>query len=175
MNLLTPSHIVYDVVFAWSINIPCHSRHNFLPCLQKENCSRIQRSTACKNLCLFIPSNIDTETEASTTEESSTRADSKLRTQGYSDKEELVAIKRIHPSLVLSYVGLVFSSMVKRLSTAQHPNIVPIMGSLEEVNERIIVSELGKPVIVSASNPSRFCFLHETKRLRIRGRSTKRV
>ncbi|XP_028802580.1 uncharacterized protein LOC114757661 [Neltuma alba] len=158
MNLLTPNHIVYDwSLLGLSISLVILAIIVFLAC-KKKNCSRIQRSTACENLCLFIPNKIDAETEASTTGEWSTRAYSKLRTQGYSDKEEIIAVKRIDCWLVLSYVGLVFSSTVKWLSSAQHPIIVPIMGSSQEADERIIVSELDKPVIVSASNPSGFHF-----------------
>ncbi|RYR36081.1 hypothetical protein Ahy_A10g051132 isoform A [Arachis hypogaea] len=44
---------------------------------------------------------------------------------------ELVAVKRIHPFLVLSNAGFGFSSVLKWLSLAQHPNVVPIMASLE--------------------------------------------
>ncbi|KAK9267152.1 hypothetical protein L1049_009572 [Liquidambar formosana] len=38
---------------------------------------------------------------------------------------ELVAVKRIHSRLVLSNAGFGFSTVVKSLSLAQHPNIVP--------------------------------------------------
>lgn len=52
---------------------------------------------------------------------------------GVLEKGELVAVKRIHPLLVLSNIaGLVrFSSVLKCLSLAQHPNIVPIIGFSE--------------------------------------------
>ncbi|KAF2305165.1 hypothetical protein GH714_002702 [Hevea brasiliensis] len=56
-------------------------------------------------------------------------------------REELVAVKRIHPSLVLSNAGFGFSSILKTLSLAQHPNIVPIMGFSQAPGERIIVME----------------------------------
>ncbi|RYR36082.1 hypothetical protein Ahy_A10g051132 isoform B [Arachis hypogaea] len=44
---------------------------------------------------------------------------------------ELVAVKRIHPFLVLSNAGFGFSSVLKWLSLAQHPNVVPIIGFSE--------------------------------------------
>ncbi|XP_061977262.1 serine/threonine-protein kinase-like protein ACR4 [Populus nigra] len=52
-----------------------------------------------------------------------------------------VAVKRIHPSLVLSNACLGFSSMLKTLSLAQHPNVVPILGFSQAPGERIIVME----------------------------------
>ncbi|XP_054779470.1 serine/threonine-protein kinase-like protein ACR4 [Prosopis cineraria] len=55
---------------------------------------------------------------------------------------ELVAVKRIHPLLVLRNAGLSgFSSVLKCLSSAQHPNIVSIIGFSEAPGERIIVME----------------------------------
>ncbi|KAH7568866.1 hypothetical protein ACOSP7_011943 [Xanthoceras sorbifolium] len=54
---------------------------------------------------------------------------------------ELVAVKRIHPGLVLSNAGFGFSSVIKTLSLAHHPNIVPILGFSQAPGERIIVSE----------------------------------
>ncbi|KAH7838618.1 hypothetical protein Vadar_029056 [Vaccinium darrowii] len=54
---------------------------------------------------------------------------------------ELVAVKRIHPRLVLSNAGLGFSSTLKWLSLAHHPNIVPILGFSEAPGERIILME----------------------------------
>lgn len=54
---------------------------------------------------------------------------------------ELVAVKRIHPRLVLSNAGFGFASVIKTLSLAQHPNIVPILGFSQAPGERIIVSE----------------------------------
>ncbi|CAK7350521.1 unnamed protein product [Dovyalis caffra] len=52
-----------------------------------------------------------------------------------------VAVKRIHPSLVLSNTCFGFSSILKTLSLAQHPNIVPIIGFSQAPGERIIVME----------------------------------
>ncbi|XP_010245579.1 PREDICTED: serine/threonine-protein kinase-like protein ACR4 [Nelumbo nucifera] len=54
---------------------------------------------------------------------------------------ELIAIKRIHPRLVLSNAGFGFSSIVKSLSFADHPHIVPIIGFSEAPGERIILME----------------------------------
>lgn len=54
---------------------------------------------------------------------------------------ELAAVKRIHPRLVLSNAGFGFASVIKTLSLAQHPNIVPILGFSQAPGERIIVSE----------------------------------
>ncbi|XP_052200866.1 serine/threonine-protein kinase-like protein ACR4 [Diospyros lotus] len=55
---------------------------------------------------------------------------------------ELVAVKRIHPRLVLSNAASFgFSSMLKWLSLAHHPNIVPILGFSEAPAERIFVME----------------------------------
>jgi interleukin-1 receptor-associated kinase 1 len=50
---------------------------------------------------------------------------------GKLENEELVAVKRIHPVLVLSNAGFGFSSVMKWLSLAQHPNVVPIIGFSE--------------------------------------------
>ncbi|KAJ1402103.1 Serine-threonine/tyrosine-protein kinase, catalytic domain [Sesbania bispinosa] len=60
---------------------------------------------------------------------------------GTLEKEELVAVKRIHPFLVLSNAGFGFSSVLKWLSLAQHPNVVPIIGFSEAPGERVIVME----------------------------------
>ncbi|KAA3490457.1 phytosulfokine receptor 1 [Gossypium australe] len=54
---------------------------------------------------------------------------------------ELVAVKRIHPRLVLSNAGFGFASIIKTLSLAQHPNVVPIIGYSQAPGERIIVME----------------------------------
>ncbi|XP_044460978.1 serine/threonine-protein kinase-like protein ACR4 [Mangifera indica] len=54
---------------------------------------------------------------------------------------DLVAVKRIHPWLVLSNAGFNFSSIIKTISQAQHPNIVPILGFSQAPGERIIVME----------------------------------
>ncbi|GAU23592.1 hypothetical protein TSUD_385800 [Trifolium subterraneum] len=50
---------------------------------------------------------------------------------GKLEDEEVVAVKRIHPVLVLSNAGFGFSSVMKWLSLAQHPNVVPIIGFSE--------------------------------------------
>ncbi|XP_004485842.1 serine/threonine-protein kinase-like protein ACR4 [Cicer arietinum] len=55
--------------------------------------------------------------------------------------QELVAVKRIHPVLVLSKAGFGFSSVMKSLSLAQHTNVVSIIGFSEGPGERIIVME----------------------------------
>ncbi|XP_058771540.1 LOW QUALITY PROTEIN: serine/threonine-protein kinase-like protein ACR4 [Vicia villosa] len=60
---------------------------------------------------------------------------------GVLESEELVAVKRIHPVLVLSNAGFGFSSVIKWLSLAHHPNVVPIIGFSEAPGERIIVME----------------------------------
>ncbi|XP_010518776.1 PREDICTED: serine/threonine-protein kinase-like protein ACR4 [Tarenaya hassleriana] len=54
---------------------------------------------------------------------------------------QLVAIKRIHPGLVLSKPGSGFSSVLRTLSLAQHPNIVSILGFSEAPGERIFLTE----------------------------------
>ncbi|KAK7319739.1 hypothetical protein RJT34_04464 [Clitoria ternatea] len=59
---------------------------------------------------------------------------------------ELVAVKRIHPVLVLSNAGFGFSSVLKWLSSVHHPNIVPIIGFSEAPGERIIVMEFVRMV-----------------------------
>lgn len=54
----------------------------------------------------------------------------------------VVAIKRIHPSLVLSNnSSFNFSSVMKFLSLATHPNIVSILGFSEAPGERIVLME----------------------------------
>lgn len=60
---------------------------------------------------------------------------------GKLENEELVAVKRIHSVLVLSNAGFGFSSMMKWLSLAQHPNVVPIIGFSEAPGERVILME----------------------------------
>lgn len=57
--------------------------------------------------------------------------------------DQQVAIKRIHPRLVLSKAGFGFTSMMKWLSLAYHPNIVPILGFSEAPGERIVITEYG--------------------------------
>ncbi|WVZ25401.1 hypothetical protein V8G54_003945 [Vigna mungo] len=63
---------------------------------------------------------------------------------GVQENGELVAVKRIHPVLVLSNAGLGFSSVLKWLSSVQHPNVVPIIGFSEAPGERVIVMEFGR-------------------------------
>ncbi|XP_021294899.1 protein STRUBBELIG-RECEPTOR FAMILY 8 [Herrania umbratica] len=58
-----------------------------------------------------------------------------------SPRAELVAVKRIHPRLVLSNAGFGFASIIRTLSLAQHPHIVPIIGFAQAPGERIIVME----------------------------------
>lgn len=59
-----------------------------------------------------------------------------------SPRGELVAVKRIHPRLVLSNAGLFgFASVIKTLSLAQHPHVVPIIGFSQAPGERLIVME----------------------------------
>ncbi|KAK4271631.1 hypothetical protein QN277_020294 [Acacia crassicarpa] len=89
---------------------------------------------------------------------------------GLLDKEELIAVKRIHPWLVLSNAGFGFSSVMKWLSSAQHPNIVPITGFSEAAGERIILSQFVRMVSLDFylhQNPSGASLLDWTKRLRI--------
>ncbi|KAL5715831.1 non-specific serine/threonine protein kinase [Ranunculus cassubicifolius] len=52
-----------------------------------------------------------------------------------------IAVKRINPGLVLSNAGFGFSSIMKSLSLANHPNIVPIVGFSEAPGERIILMQ----------------------------------
>ncbi|XLR50655.1 hypothetical protein HN51_001361 [Arachis hypogaea] len=54
---------------------------------------------------------------------------------------ELVAVKMIHLFLVLSNAGFGFSSVLKWLSLAQHPNVVPIIRFSEAPRERVVVME----------------------------------
>lgn len=54
---------------------------------------------------------------------------------------DVFAVKRIHPHLVLGNPGVSFSSRIKSLSLANHPNIVPIIGYSEAPGERVIISE----------------------------------
>ncbi|KAJ4982435.1 hypothetical protein NE237_033272 [Protea cynaroides] len=52
---------------------------------------------------------------------------------------DVIAVKRIHPSLVLSNPGFGFSSILKSLSLADHPHVVPIIGFSEAPGERVIL------------------------------------
>lgn len=54
----------------------------------------------------------------------------------------LVAVKRIHPGLVLSKPGSGFSTILRTLSSSSlHPNVVSILGFSEAPGERIVVTE----------------------------------
>ncbi|KAF8118601.1 hypothetical protein N665_0004s0082 [Sinapis alba] len=55
--------------------------------------------------------------------------------------KNLVAVKRIHPGLVLSKPGSGFTTVLKTLSSALHPNVVSILGFSEAPGERIVVTE----------------------------------
>ncbi|EOA13698.1 hypothetical protein CARUB_v10026769mg [Capsella rubella] len=55
--------------------------------------------------------------------------------------KNLVAVKRIHPGLVLSKPGFGFSTVLKTLSSSHHQNVVSILGFSEAPGERIVVSE----------------------------------
>lgn len=54
---------------------------------------------------------------------------------------DVVAVKRIKSNLVLSNAGWSFSSVIKSLSSAHHPHLVPIIGYAEAPGERIILME----------------------------------
>ncbi|CAN7102562.1 unnamed protein product [Brassica rapa subsp. narinosa] len=55
--------------------------------------------------------------------------------------KNLVAVKRIHPGLVLSKPGSGFTTVLKTLSSSLHPNVVSILGFSEAPGERIVVTE----------------------------------
>ncbi|KAL3522350.1 hypothetical protein ACH5RR_015184 [Cinchona calisaya] len=83
---------------------------------------------------------------------------------------KLVAVKRIHPRLVLSHAGFGFSSAIKCLSLADHPNIVPIIGYSEAPGERIIVMEYEGMLSLEFylhHNPDGAALLNWSRRLRI--------
>ncbi|XP_020230940.1 serine/threonine-protein kinase PBS1-like [Cajanus cajan] len=87
-------------------------------------------------------------------------------------EEQVVAVKRIHPFLVLSNInaGFSFSSVLKWLSLAQHPNVVPIIGFSEAPGERVIVMELVHMASLEFylhQNPDGASLLDWNKRLRI--------
>ncbi|KAF7803404.1 serine/threonine-protein kinase-like protein ACR4 [Senna tora] len=89
---------------------------------------------------------------------------------GLLSETAVVAIKRIHPSLVLSNVGPGFSSVLKWLSLAQHPNIVPIMGFSEAPGERIVVMEFVRMASLDFylhQNPQGASLLDWSQRFRI--------
>ncbi|XP_042482880.1 serine/threonine-protein kinase-like protein ACR4 [Macadamia integrifolia] len=54
---------------------------------------------------------------------------------------DVIAVKRIKSWLVLSNPGFGFSSMLKTLSLAHNPHVVPIIGFSEAPGERIILME----------------------------------
>ncbi|XP_065878631.1 serine/threonine-protein kinase-like protein CR4 [Euphorbia lathyris] len=84
--------------------------------------------------------------------------------------KDLVAVKRIHPSLVLSNASFGFSSVLKSLSLAQHPNIVPILGFSQGPGERIIVMEFVGMASLDYylhENPDRGSLLDWRRRVRI--------
>ncbi|KAL8032540.1 hypothetical protein ABFX02_13G103000 [Erythranthe guttata] len=85
-------------------------------------------------------------------------------------KGELVAVKRIHPRLVLNNAGFGFSSILKYLSLADHPHVVPITGFSEGPGERIIVMEFGGMLSLDFylhQNPDGGALLDWSRRLRI--------
>ncbi|KAI4306438.1 hypothetical protein L6164_029715 [Bauhinia variegata] len=89
---------------------------------------------------------------------------------GVLEKGELVAVKRINPLFVLSNAGFGFSSILKWLSLAQHPNIVPIIGYSEAPGERIILMEFMGMVSLDFylhQNPEGASLLDWNQRLRI--------
>lgn len=86
------------------------------------------------------------------------------------EKGELVAVKRIHPRLVLSNAGFGFSTVLKSLSLAQHPNIVQIIGFSEAPGERIVVSEFVGTISLEFylhQNPDGVSLLDWSRRVRI--------
>lgn len=86
------------------------------------------------------------------------------------NSRDLVAIKRIHPRLVLSNAGFGFSTILKSLSLAQHPNIVPIIGFSEAPGERIIIMEFVGMLSLDFylyQNPDGASLLDWNKRFRI--------
>ncbi|KAK7246444.1 hypothetical protein RIF29_41312 [Crotalaria pallida] len=90
---------------------------------------------------------------------------------GSIEKLQLVAVKRIHPFHVLSSnAGFGFSSVLKWLSLAQHPNIVPIIGYSEAPGERVILMEFVHMASLNFyldQNPEGASLLDWNKRLRI--------
>ncbi|KAK6124383.1 hypothetical protein DH2020_041876 [Rehmannia glutinosa] len=85
-------------------------------------------------------------------------------------KGELVAVKRIHPRLVLNNAGFGFSSILKCLSLCDHPHVVPITGFSEGPGERIILMEFGGMLSLDFylhQNPDGAALLDWSRRLRI--------
>lgn len=61
---------------------------------------------------------------------------------GVLETGQLVAVKRIHTGLVLTKdAGFGFSAVIRSISLALHPNIVPVIGFSQAPGERIIVNE----------------------------------
>ncbi|KAF9609033.1 hypothetical protein IFM89_012473 [Coptis chinensis] len=58
-----------------------------------------------------------------------------------SSNGDAFAVKRINSRFVLNNAGFGFTSILKSLSLAHHPNIVPIIGFSEAPGERIILME----------------------------------
>lgn len=89
---------------------------------------------------------------------------------GVMDRGELVAIKRIHPRLVLCNAGFGFSSAIKCLSLADHPHVVPIIGYSEAPGERIIVTKFEGMLSLEFylhHNPDGAALLDWSRRMRI--------
>ncbi|XP_061341610.1 serine/threonine-protein kinase-like protein ACR4 [Gastrolobium bilobum] len=89
---------------------------------------------------------------------------------GTLEQVELVAVKRIHPVLVLSNAGFGFSSVLKWLSLAHHPNVVPIIGFSEAPGERVILMEFVRMASLQFylhQNPDGVSLLDWNKRFRI--------
>ncbi|KAG8385507.1 hypothetical protein BUALT_Bualt03G0052500 [Buddleja alternifolia] len=93
-------------------------------------------------------------------------------------KGELVAVKRIHPRLVLNNAGFGFSSILKWLSLTDHPHVVPIIGFSEGPGERIIVMEFGGMLSLDFylhQNPDGAALLDWSRRLRIAAGAAKGI
>ncbi|KAL6574029.1 hypothetical protein OROHE_001571 [Orobanche hederae] len=83
---------------------------------------------------------------------------------------ELMAVKRIHPRLVLNNAGFGFSSVLKWLSLCDHPHLVPITGFSEAPGERIILMEFDGMLSLDFylyQNPDGAALLDWSRRLRI--------
>ncbi|XP_031126177.1 proline-rich receptor-like protein kinase PERK15 [Ipomoea triloba] len=85
---------------------------------------------------------------------------------------ELVAVKRFHPRLVLSNAGagFGFSSLLRWLSLADHPNLVPILGFSEAPGERIVLMEYGGMLSLEFylhQNPDAAALLHWPRRVKV--------
>ncbi|XP_028780328.1 serine/threonine-protein kinase-like protein ACR4 [Neltuma alba] len=170
MNHLIPNHIAYDLVMlGLSISLVVLGIILFLACKKKPVESE---ETLPVKICArpYPLTDIDGATDGFNHRRIVGKGRLGTVYAGLLGKEELVAVKRIHPSLVLSNAGLGFSSVMKWLSSAQHPNIVPITGFSEAAGERIIISEFVRMVSLDFylhQNPSGASLLDWTKRLRI--------